>query len=660
MVFSYLKRAQLQTLVLFGKYDKALPLVRERTQSLAGNPECVFRIDYNFFAGLTITALYQQLEPAAQAEYMIELDDCLRHLAGFAQIYPANFAHSYAILQAEKARMEGRIADAMRLYQQGIDSAQKNSFWEHEAIGSELAGQFYAQQGFDEFAEIYFRQAHYAYQQWGATAKVKQLEEKYPELIQSMRPVAGSGTIMPTMTATQSTSRTTRSQILDMNSVVKASQAISSEINLNSLLEKMIKIVVENAGAQRGLLILKQANEWRIEAKLETDPFSTTILSGTPIESVGGRSEQPELSGSITQYVIRTRKPLVLNDARQDERFGQGSYIQKRQPKSVLCMPLLNQGQVSGVLYLENNLTPGAFTPERLELLQLLSAQMAISLENAKLYNNLEGRVEERTRELRQTLENLQRTQAQLVESEKMASLGSMVAGVAHEINTPVGIGITAASGLVEKTKSLVTAYKAGDLKQTALKSYLNTAMESGQLILENLQWAAELVQSFKQTAVDQTSLEQRTFLVKDYLEDTMRNLHPKLKHTQHVITIEGDKDLTLDSYPGALSQVVTNLVLNSITHAYKEGEVGQLRFEFKPTDKRLVLTYADDGAGIPPENLKRIFEPFFTTARAKGGTGLGLHIVYNLVTQKLKGTIHCESAVGQGTKFVIDLPLQA
>ncbi len=273
--------------------------------------------------------------------------------------------------------------------------------------------------------------------------------------------------------------------------------------------------------------------------------------------------------------------------------------------------------------------------------------------------HTLEQKVEERTYELSQTLDNLRSTQSQLVEAEKMAALGQLVAGIAHEINTPVGVGVTASSLLEDKTTAFRKTYQSDQMSRSDLEKYLDIAEQSSTMILKNLNRAAELIQSFKQVAVDQSSAERREFPVKTYLEEILLSLRPKLKRTQHTIQINGDDDLTLNSYPGAFSQIVTNLVMNSLLHAYKPDEWGQLTFDFKQDKGRFIFEYADDGRGIEEENLRKIFEPFFTTKRGQGGSGLGLHIIYNLVTQKMAGAIRCESAVGVGTRFIIEVPLQ-
>lgn len=271
---------------------------------------------------------------------------------------------------------------------------------------------------------------------------------------------------------------------------------------------------------------------------------------------------------------------------------------------------------------------------------------------------NMQINLQQQNELLEKTLQELKSTQAQLIEAEKMAALGYLVAGVAHEINTPVGNGIMAASTLANDTKSFDAAFERGELKKSSLKEYLRKARRGSELILSNLHRAGELVRSFKQVAVDQTSLDKRVFAVKEYIERTILSLEPQVKQTEHSLVVRGDETLMMDSYPGALSQVATNLAMNSIAHAYPSGRRGHLQFEVSRQSERAIIEYSDDGCGIAAENLGKIFDPFFTTARSKGGSGLGLHIVYNLIAQKLQGKIRCESQVGVGTKFILDLPI--
>ena len=283
-----------------------------------------------------------------------------------------------------------------------------------------------------------------------------------------------------------------------------------------------------------------------------------------------------------------------------------------------------------------------------------------------KMNEDLEERVEARTLELQRTnkflqesLETLERTQKQLVASEKMAALGGLVAGVAHEINTPLGIGVTAASHLAEKSEEIGRLYQDGQMKRSDLEKYLEIARESSAMILANLHRAAENVRSFKQVAVDQTHDMKRTFQFEQCIDNVLLSLHPKLKRTPHTITVHCPEDLVVESYPGAFSQILTNFVMNSLIHGFENSAQGQMTLQITETNGLLRMQYSDNGRGMNDKEKAHLFEPFYTTKRGQGGTGLGLHIVYNLVTQALGGQIACESAPGIGTTFTIEVPLE-
>ncbi len=259
--------------------------------------------------------------------------------------------------------------------------------------------------------------------------------------------------------------------------------------------------------------------------------------------------------------------------------------------------------------------------------------------------------------ELKVTLFQLRQTQTQLIESEKMAALGGLVAGIAHEINTPVGISLTASSSLIEETERMADEFKAGNISKAEFKEYLNMANQSARLVLSNMQRTAAMVQSFKQVSTDQATEQTRRFKLREYTEDVIRSLYPKLRNRPVTVKMDLDERLELESYPGAFSQILTNLILNSLEHAYDEDDKGKMVIRAEKSGEELLLDYADDGKGMPEDVLKKIYEPFFTTDK-KLGTGLGMHIVYNLVTQKLNGKIECSSEVGVGTKFRIVIPV--
>lgn len=282
-----------------------------------------------------------------------------------------------------------------------------------------------------------------------------------------------------------------------------------------------------------------------------------------------------------------------------------------------------------------------------------------------RLNEELEDRVVQRTeqlaganQELQKLLEDLQRTQSQLILSEKLAALGELVAGVAHEINTPVGVALSAGSTLADKNRTLAELFTQGEMKRSDLTQYLEDSREGSEMILVNLGRASELIRSFKMVAVDQVSEVRRAFNVHTYINEVLLSLRPKLKKTSHRIEVLCDENLVIESYPGAFSQILTNFIINSLVHAFEPGQAGQIRIEVVKNNDTIELRYNDNGRGVVPETRERIFEPFFTTARGQGSTGLGLHIVFNIVTRTLGGTIKCESTPGQGTSFHVVMPV--
>jgi len=277
-------------------------------------------------------------------------------------------------------------------------------------------------------------------------------------------------------------------------------------------------------------------------------------------------------------------------------------------------------------------------------------------LENTN--EELEKKVDERTKELKSTISDLKNMQKQLVESEKIASLGSLVAGVAHEINTPIGIGVTGITHFLSISSDLNKKYKEDNLSETEFEDFIKTSNELANLINVNLMRAADLIKSFKKVAIDRSSEEKRKFNVKSYLEEILMSLHSITKKTKHQYNIECPSDLEINNYPGLFSQIITNFIMNSLIHGFKEIKAGKIDIVVYQENKILNILYRDNGCGIKKENLKKIYEPFFTTNRSHGGSGLGLNIVHNIVTTQLNGTISAKSEFAKGVEFLVKFPI--
>ncbi|MBH8577986.1 AAA family ATPase [Nostocaceae cyanobacterium CENA369] len=388
---------------------------------------------HNFYYSLAVLAQYHYAHLPANLNNESEEYQCLSQVTQnqeqmkyWADHCPMNYQHKYELVEAEKARVLGQIPTAMEYYDRAIQGAKEQDYIHEEAMAYERAAEFYLSLGREEIGRLYLRNAYHCYSRWGAKAKLQALKSEYPQFLMDINDRKENQSI----NITESTG-STNPQDIDIVTVTKASQILASEIKLDQLLAKLMKTVIENGGAQKGFLILEKDRKWAIAAESTVDSDDVTLLRSLPIDSIDGDSEAlllsadrqtPILPVALVNYVARTQENVVLSNATVEEQFIRDPYIVATQPKSILCTPLLNQGKLSGILYLENNLTTGAFTSDRLEVLRILSAQAAISIENARLYGqledynrNLELRVEERTQELSQTLEILKATQAELL-----------------------------------------------------------------------------------------------------------------------------------------------------------------------------------------------------------------------------------------------------
>jgi predicted ATPase/signal transduction histidine kinase len=357
---------KLRTHFMSGEYEAAMTIARE-IEPLLWSAQChIQAADYYYYAALAAAAPIGS-SAAGSSSSTQTLKQYLTKLSEWAGAHPLTFFDKYALVSAEVARIEGRDPEAMRLYEDAILSARKQGFIQNEAIGNEVAARFYLDRGYETTAYAYFRSAQQCYLRWGASSKAEWVEQKLSGLadLTLINPPNSMGAPVDQ---------------LDLQTVVKISQAVSSEIVLEKLTQTLMRITVEHAGAQRGLLILQQGEEYRIEAEAQVGP------SGVEVQLRHEATSTSELPESLLRYVIRSQQSLILDDASSQTLFSQDPYVLQKRPRSVLCLPLIKRTDLIGALYLENNLAPGVFTPKRLALLQLLAAQATISLDHARLY----------------------------------------------------------------------------------------------------------------------------------------------------------------------------------------------------------------------------------------------------------------------------------
>ncbi|MEH2352440.1 trifunctional serine/threonine-protein kinase/ATP-binding protein/sensor histidine kinase [Nostoc sp.] len=647
---------------------------------------------FHFYAALTYLALFPTQPEAEQAQTLLEAQNHQTILHQWAENAPMNHLHKWYLVEAERYRVLGEKAVASEYYDQAIALAKTYQFINEEALANELAAKFYLDWGKQRIAEEYMIEAYYSYISWGAKAKVADLEIRYPQLLapilqQTRSPLSTNETVFALGNVISTSSPTSSSNVsvaLDLAAILKASQAISGEIELEKLLSVLLAIVIENAGANKCVLMLLQDKRLWIKGSitLGTEPV---VLQSFPVE------DSQDIPLKLIYKVLHNRQTTMLIDASADPTLANDPYIIRQQPKSILCSPILHQGKLMGILYLENNLVTGAFTSDRLEVLNFLTTQAAISLENALLYHKLEDyshtleqKVEKRTQEitekatqLESTLEKLYSTQSQLIQSEKMSGLGQLVAGIAHEINNPINFiygNLQPASEYVASLIELNNLYqelypqplpeiaeKIADIELEFISNDLQKLLLSMRVGADRIRKIVLSLRNFSR--LDESEI--KSVDIHSGIDSTLLILQHRLqsnsKHPEIAVIQKYGQLPLVNCYASALNQVFMNIINNAID-ALEESDINRqptiiIQTEFREA-KKVVIRIADNGIGMSESVQNKIFNPFFTTKSIGSGTGLGLSTSYSIVVEKHGGNLSCISAPGEGTEFIIEIPL--
>jgi predicted ATPase/signal transduction histidine kinase len=657
---------ELQLKYILGDYAAASLAAKKAKALILWSEQHIQSVDFYYYGALTAAALCETSRPEERTELVIVVRESLKWFQELAVSCPETFSDKYTLVSAELARIEGRTLEAMTLYEDAVRSARENGFLQNEAISNEVAARFYLTRGLQKVAGSYLRDARYCYVRWGATSKVRQLDELYPWLAEQTGLVSVTAVGAPVSE-------------LDLGTVFKASQTVSSEIMIEKLVETLLVIVLEQAGADRGLLIFPRGNEQRIEAE------ATSVGDKIRVHFRDSLPSSIELPESLLRYAIRTQEKIILSDAAADHLFSEDAYLRRKQPRSVLCLPLIKQRELMGILYLENQFVPNVFAPTRLAALEMIASQAAISLAQAHLYAELSRANEELKRESneRQRAEaelykkemSLREAQIELAHFSRITTMGELAASIVHEVTQPLAGMVTNANAGLRWLSG-----DSPDLVETreALRRIANDGNRAAQIITRIRALAKKAPPQKDQLDLNATIAEVIA-MARNEIQENRVSLETKL--ASDLPLISGDKV--------QLQQVVLNLLINAVEAmgesaegprnltvssemARREAATGpgtairdQIGFPEEPSQTparggneggHVLITVKDSGPGLDLQGLHRLFDAFYTTKRH--GLGMGLAISRSII-QAHGGRLWAKPNTPRGAVFQFTLPVQ-
>lgn len=661
----WLAVCRLFTFCFTGEHLAAFHAGEESERHVVVSGVFMHALAHRLYHPLAILLAYDALTPAQRSRGRRTVQ---RHLKSLRSVHGENVDHVLALIAAEQARIAGRVHEAEDHYIDAISRARAARAIHVEALAYERLGRLSHARGRVDVAATYLSTAIFLHERWGASGNVARLRREFPDTAAR----AAAGASAPGTTQLHGTVHAGQEGSLDVSSVLKASQAISGTIVLRELLNRLMHIVIENAGAERGVLIMNRGGRHMIEAGYAVADSTGSVVAPLPVE------DSDAVAVGIVQFVMRTHETMVVDDAGTDRRLASQPYIASNRIRSVLCMPIVGQGRLLGALYLENNLVAACFTQARIRILSLLSGQIAISLENALLYENLELKVNERTAELRAkneelavALDQLQKTQGRLIQAEKLASLGQLTAGIAHEIRNPLNfvnnfshITTELVDDVLEELGSVTD--DAGARITGSSRELLLTIRDNVHRVREHSMRANRIVEQMLQHSHRPPGTRE-SVVITSLIDNALNHVHARLLAEDPAFSLRIERDFAADippilAVPQELVRVFSNLTSNAIhalrtRHAQEPDiHIPELRCSIRADDQHVHISIADNGVGIPADIRDKIFQPFFTTKPTGEGTGLGLSMSYDIIVGGHGGSLTCRDT-GDGAEFMITLP---
>ncbi|OCT15646.1 hypothetical protein A8709_16420 [Paenibacillus pectinilyticus] len=605
---------------LFGHYDEAVKMCREAERRQSASFGLFHMPEHYFYAVLSLTAKFTEASIEDRKWSAKQVKKMLKKMEKWSTNAPENYLHLSLLMRAEWDRVQGHAQRAEQGYESAIRQAREQGFIQHEAIATELAGKYYKQAGREKIAKTYLIDAYLGFVSWGAKAKADELIARYPGYLSSLHE-------SPDWATTKISDYSL--QALDFMTIMNTSRSLSSEVNLEQLIKRLMEIVTYSSGAERSILVLKDKDCLYVEAEmLASEGKDSCTVSPVLLES------RDDLPRAVIQYVARMKEGIVLDDAENEGFFTNDPYIRQAESKSIFCEPILHQGNLVGVFYLENNLIRNAFTSDRLDVIKLLSAQAAISIENARLYNDLESKVKERTNELI------------LMETSRR----DLLSNISHDLGTP----LTSIQGYVE---AILDGVIHEPEEQKKYLSVVHMRIVGIQRLITDLYQLSRL--ETKQFHFQLAPTSCVTMVRQLFAKYELDAANAGIIYTLDMGHIDGQQEMLLTVDPDRIEQVYANLIYNAIKFSTSGGFI-DVRVEIRDEPYELVIRVSDTGVGISEEDLPHIFERFYKASKSRsnsGGSGLGLAIAKEII-QYHGGQIWAESRLGQGCSISFSLPL--